>query len=52
MLSRGRPILSDKGDILAWAGINLDVDERKRQEQYIARLASGEEMRAVSQKPS
>jgi PAS domain S-box-containing protein len=45
VLSRGRPILSHKGDILAWAGINLDVDERKRQEQHIARLASGEEMR-------
>ena len=26
-------------------GINLDVDERKRQEQHIARLASSEEMR-------
>ena len=45
MLSRGRPILSDKGDILAWAGIHLDVDERTRQEQHIARLASSEEMR-------
>jgi PAS domain S-box-containing protein len=45
VLGRGRPILSDKGDILAWAGIHLDVDERKRQEEHITRLASSEEMR-------
>jgi PAS domain S-box-containing protein len=45
VLSLGRPILSDKGDILAWAGIHLDVDERKRQEQHITRLATSEEMR-------
>jgi PAS domain S-box-containing protein len=45
VLTRGRPILSDKGDVLAWAGINLDLDERKRQEQHISRLALSEEMR-------
>ena len=44
VLSRGRPIVSDKGDILAWAGINLDLDERNRQEQHITRLAQSEEM--------
>ena len=45
VLSRGRPILDQRGEIVAWAGINLDLNERKQQEQQIKRLASNEEMR-------
>jgi len=45
VLSRGRPILDHRGEIVAWAGINLDLNERKHQEQQIQRLASNEEMR-------
>jgi PAS domain S-box-containing protein len=45
VLSRGRPILNQQSEVVAWAGINLDLNERKRQENQIQRLASSEEMR-------
>ena len=33
ILSIGRPIRDERGVILSWSGLNLDITERKRQEQ-------------------
>ncbi|HEV3059793.1 MAG TPA: sigma 54-interacting transcriptional regulator [Vicinamibacterales bacterium] len=35
-LSRAEPLRSDDGTILYWVGINLDIDERKQAEFYLA----------------
>lgn len=45
ILSRGRPILGSNNEVVAWAGINLDVNERRRHEEQIQKLAASEEMR-------
>ncbi len=36
VLTRGRPVRDSDGAIVAWVGINLDIDERKRTEEAIA----------------
>jgi len=35
-LSRAEPLRGDDGTLLAWIGINLDIEERKRAEFYLA----------------
>jgi len=37
ILSRGKPIFNRNGEITAWAGINLDITERKRAEHELKR---------------
>jgi PAS domain S-box-containing protein len=32
ILARGVPVRSDRGEIIAWVGINLDISELKRVE--------------------
>lgn len=46
ILSRGRPIRDEHGHIAAWAGINLDITDRKRMEQRLHDLHSALEHRA------
>ncbi len=36
VLARGVPIKNDQGEIICWAGINLDITDRKRAEQTLA----------------
>ena len=40
VLARGVPVRNDQGEILYWAGINLDISNLKRAEAELARLAS------------
>ena len=35
ILARGVPVLDEQGQILCWAGINLDITERKRAEEAL-----------------
>lgn len=37
VLSLGRPILSEHGDLLAYAGLNIDITDRKEAEQELKR---------------
>ncbi len=37
ILSRGKPVRDSHGHIAAWAGINLDITERKRSEEALIR---------------
>jgi PAS domain S-box-containing protein len=38
VLARGVPVRNEQGEIVCWAGINLDSSRRKRAEADIARL--------------
>jgi PAS domain S-box-containing protein len=40
ILARGVPIRDEAGEIVCWAGINLDISERKRAEENVAHLAA------------
>ncbi len=40
ILSRGKPVYDSHGEISAWAGINLDITERKRAEKALAEHAA------------
>jgi PAS domain S-box-containing protein len=40
ILARGVPVRDEAGEIVCWAGINLDISERKRAEENVARLAA------------
>lgn len=37
ILSRGKPVRDSNGQLVAWAGINLDIDDRKRSEEALIR---------------
>jgi PAS domain S-box-containing protein len=37
ILTRGRPVCDSEGKIIAWAGINLEITERKRIEEQLRR---------------
>jgi PAS domain S-box-containing protein len=37
ILSRGKPVRDSHGHIIAWAGINLDISNRKRSEEALIR---------------
>ncbi|MBI5572308.1 MAG: PAS domain S-box protein [Desulfomonile tiedjei] len=45
ILSRGIPIRNDRGDIVSWVGINLDISDRKRSEHELR--TSEERFRAI-----
>jgi PAS domain S-box-containing protein len=50
ILTRGVPVRDDQGKIISWAGINLDISNRKRAEQALLRsekLASAGRMAAT-----
>lgn len=40
VLARGMPVKDEKGNVVKWAGINLDVTARKRADDERARLAA------------
>jgi hypothetical protein len=46
VLARGVPVRNDRGEIICWAGINLDISRLKEAEEEIRRRA--EELRATS----
>gem|GEM_PF-568519 len=35
VLTRGRPVRNESGTVVAWVGINLDIDDRKRAEESL-----------------
>ena len=39
VLTRGRPVRDQHGEIVAWVGINLDIDDRKRAEEALREYA-------------
>lgn len=39
VLTRGKPVRDEQGNILSWVGINLDIDERKDVEKTIREYA-------------
>jgi PAS domain S-box-containing protein len=43
VLARGVPLKDDRGEVLGWAGINLDISRLVHTEQEVARLASESE---------
>jgi PAS domain S-box-containing protein len=45
ILARGVPVRNDRGEIVSWAGINLDISERKRAEEQIRKLNAELEQR-------
>ncbi len=45
VLTRGRPIRDRQEKIIGWAGINLDIDDRKKSEEALARAKSELEQR-------
>ena len=39
VLAIGRPVRDEEGNIINWAGLNLDITERKKSEQELRRLS-------------